>query len=291
MIIVKLKGGLGNQMFQYSIGRQLAIHYQTTLKLDTGFYNSAKEITDITTPRNYQLYNFCLNVAEATEKDLARYSQKKNIAGKLTQFFSGAKLLHEPAFIFDPNFIEYGGNCYLEGYWQSEMYFKNISGVIRNDFNFRPSVKEKNAVMAAKINACNSVSIHIRRGDYFTNPQTNQYHGVCSKEYYLSAIERMRQETDYPHFFFFSDDIRWVQNNFPVNNQFTIVNANDAANAAGDLYLMSLCRHHIIANSSFSWWGAWLNSYTNKKVIAPAKWFNNPLLDTKTLLPENWITL
>ena len=289
MIIVKLKGGLGNQMFQYAIGRQLAIHYKAALKIDTGFYTEKR--IDNTTPRSYQLNNFFLNVQEATAIELARYNVKKNIAGKIIQKISGARMIYEPSFVFDPNFFGYGGNCCLDGHWQSELYFKNINDTIRSDFNFRPLIKEANAVMASKIKACNAVSIHIRRGDYFNNPETNQYHGLCSKAYYLSAIELIQQERSDPHFFFFSDDISWVQNNFSVSDQFTIVSTNDDINGAGDMYLMSLCRYHIIANSSFSWWGAWLNSNSNKMVIAPAKWLTNPLLNTRTLLPENWIKL
>jgi hypothetical protein len=127
--------------------------------------------------------------------------------------------------------------------------------------------------------------MHIRRGDYQNNPTTKEFHGLCSIEYYQRAIKLMNENVDNPHFFVFSDDMNWVRKEYEINGQHTFVDINDESNGTIDMQLMSLCKHNIIANSSFSWWAAWLNNYNKKIVIAPEKWFNNSSIDTSTILP------
>lgn len=290
MIIVKLQGGLGNQMFQYAIGRQLSIHFKTTLKVDNSIYRANQFYENITL-RSYQLNIFSLKVEEATDKEIHYFTKKKDLFGKARKLISRAKIIQESSFLFDPNFKAYGPNCYLIGYWQSELYFKEIAKVIREDFSFKMLPVNENSYIADRIISANSVSMHIRRGDYQNNPTTKEFHGLCSIEYYQRAIKLMNEKVGNPHFFVFSDDMNWVRNNIRINGQHTFVDINDENNGNIDMQLMSLCKHNIIANSSFSWWGAWLNSYNKKIVIAPEKWFNNSSIDTSTILPVSWYKL
>ena len=161
---------------------------------------------------------------------------------------------------------------------------------IRADFTFRLPLENKNAELAKQINQVNAVSLHVRRGDYVNNPKTTATHGLCSLDYYQASIRYVAERVQQPHFFIFSDDIDWVQSNLKIDFPCVYVQHNRGAESYNDMRLMSLCRHHIIANSSFSWWGAWLNPRSEKIVIAPRKWFANQT-DVQDLFPAGWVTL
>jgi len=182
-------------------------------------------------------------------------------------------------------------NIYLDGFWGNEKYFIDIREILLEEFQlFNPS-DEVNMKLAEQIGTCNSVAVHIRRGDYVTNPITYKYHGLCSLDYYERAISEISKTTEDPHFFMFSDDPRWVKENIKTNYPTTYITHNTPAQGHEDLNLMFKCKHNIIANSSFSWWGAWLNINPNKIVYAPSRWANNFSVNTRGFLPENWITL
>ena len=290
MIIVKLQGGLGNQMFQYAMAKQLAILNNTFLKIDRNHFANNNNAANITV-RKYELAIFRLDVAEATIQDINYFTKKSHLLGRIIKKISGAKIINETAYSFDPNYNSYGANCYLNGYWQNEKYFRNISSVIKAEFEFKNTLVDDNAKVCSLVNSSNSVSLHIRRGDYVDNASTNEFHGTCSMEYYRQAISLINTRVDNPHFFIFSDDVDWVKANFKLDILFTIVDINDEDNCGNDLHLISLCKHNIMANSSFSWWGAWLNNNNNKVVIGPKKWFNDTTIDTSTLLPDNWFKI
>jgi len=141
---------------------------------------------------------------------------------------------------------------------------------------------------AERISAVNAVCVHIRRGDYVSNPTTNQFHGNCSLEYYRPAMGIMALKVEDPNYFIFSDDPEWASDSLKGASSMTTVDHNKADRNYEDLRLMSLCKHHIIANSTFSWWGAWLCKYTGKIVIAPRRWFRDELLNTSDLIPTGW---
>ena len=202
----------------------------------------------------------------------------------------GRHFVVEPHFNFWPEIADVPRDCYLTGYWQSEKYFQQASLAIRADFTFRHPLEKHNAEIARKIGQVNSVSLHVRRGDYASNPETNVTHGLCSLEYYQAAIRHVSDRVKQPYFFIFSDDIDWVKDNLETEFPGQYIDHNQGAESYNDMHLMSLCRHHIIANSSFSWWGAWLNPRQDKVVVAPSRWFNNGP-DTKDLLPDNWVSL
>lgn len=291
MIVVKLIGGLGNQLFQYALGRNLALKNNTELKLDISGFETYKL-------HKYGLHHFNIIENFASEKDLMHIkmpsSPVKNflidinckLTGNITQLY-----FKEAHFNFDPNFFKLTDNQYLDGYWQSEKYFKDIKSVIVNDFKIKTAPNSANKKMSESIENSNSISIHIRRGDYITDAKTNNDHGVCSWEYYENAIEKIVNLVENPLFFIFSDDPLWVEKNFEIAYDHIYVNINDADKNYEDLRLMTLCKHHIIANSTFSWWGAWLNLNPDKIIYAPKKWFDNLELNTNDLIPTEWMQI
>lgn len=298
MIIVKLQGGLGNQMFQYAIGRRLALYHNTMLKLDIGINNPDIKNEQLllsheetVTHRKFELGNFNITAELATGSDIDLFKPKKRILHRVKKKLLQAKYIRESTHSFFSGYLKFGGNCYLNGYWQTELYFNEVAQVIRADFKCNSPLDKKNAIIEGLIKSTNAVSLHIRRGDYIHDPATFEYHGACSDTYYKDAIDLILQKVKSPHFFIFSDEPDWVLKNFTLNHPITVVDINDATNGISDLRLMCACNHHIIANSSFSWWGAWLNSSKEKIVVGPAKWFNIASIDTSTIMPDAWYKL
>lgn len=285
LIIAHLSGGLGNQMFQYACARRLAHVNNAVLKLDVTSFGKIKETN---TSRQYGLgaFNVIKDFAMQEEIRLLRKETKSRLLGFLKRRAGKETYVREKDYPGIPNLR---GSVYLEGYWQSEKYFKDIEDIIRKDFTFRTEPYGLNAKIAGVIRNTESVSVHIRRGDYVTNPKVNRDLGVCPPEYYGAAIEKIAKNVKDPHYFVFSDDIQWAKENLKFTHPADFMDQNGPDTACEDMRLMSLCKHHIIANSSFSWWGAWLCGNPNKIVIAPKKWFNKKELDTRDLIPEKWI--
>jgi hypothetical protein len=193
--------------------------------------------------------------------------------------------------VVNNKFHSLSNNTLIEGYWQSEKYFIHQKEVIREKYIFKPPVSDQNFRILTKIINSNSVSVHIRRGDYAGNNIINGIHGLVEKAYYESCISHVSSRIDNPIFFLFSDDIEWVKSNFRfLTEQFEtfFINPNVGNLAFEDLRLMSNCKHNIIANSSFSWWGAWLNNNPEKIVTAPKRWFNDPSINTDDVIPTSW---
>ena len=174
---------------------------------------------------------------------------------------------------------------------KSEKYFSNVEPQIRRDFTFRTPMNSINASIAAQIPAVNAVSLHIRRGDYVSDAKAAATHGLCSIDYYQEAIRYISSKTPDPHFFIFSDDIEWAKENLHIDCHHQYINQNHGSESYNDMRLMSMCRHHIIANSSFSWWGAWLNPSSNKLIITPNNWFARNEKPTSDLIPSTWIAI
>lgn len=292
MIISHIIGGLGNQMFQYAAGRALAKQHNQPLRLDVSGF------------ANYQLHNgFDLARIFVGQTDLATSEDMQRILGwraipriRRLLLRPGFAVLRGNKFVVEPHFRYWAGinrvppNAYLTGYWQSEKYFISIESIIRADFVFKQPVLEKNQQIADEIAQRNAVSLHVRRGDYVKNTQTFATHGVCSLDYYRDAIRHIAERVEQPRFFVFSDDIAWVKDNMRIDLPCHYVDHNHGAESYSDMRLMSLCQHHIIANSSFSWWGAWLNPSSDKIVVAPKRWFAKQA-DVRDLFPPGWITL
>ena len=290
MIIVKLMGGLGNQLFQYAAGRSLAHAKQTELFIDPTFYDNQSGNIE---KRNYSLEAFNIKPAFATKAELNKFDKPGlflKVSDKLRPYYK-KRYYFEQHFHFDTNFFQSASSSVLVGFWQSEKYFHQISDVIRKDFTLTGELSAKTKELQQVIANSNSVSIHIRRGDYVKNPETLRNHGVCEIDYYEAAMKLIAENVSNPDYFVFSDDIAWVKENLTVNRPVTFVNHNDGNHAYEDMYLMSQCKHNIIANSTFSWWAAWLNNNANKIVIAPKKWFNEFNGNTKDLFPAGWMVI
>ena len=295
MIIVRLQGGLGNQMFQYAVGRSLAHFRNTSLKLDDSFLRDRTPREDFTY-RDYELNIFKLNGAMAGEKELKPFFAKpsgflEKVSHLLREVLQPHQVFRQRFFHYDDQFFNCKRNTYLDGYWQSYKYFEPIEEIIRNDFQFKAAPIGKNANLINKLTKEQSVSVHVRRGDYVKHKRANLHHGVCPVEYYQSAMQYVAARVEGAHFYFFSDDIEWVKQNLGKTYQVSYVSHNTGGASFEDMRMMSYCKHNITANSSFSWWGAWLNSNPGKYVIAPEQWFNDTSRDTQDLTPQNWIRL
>jgi hypothetical protein len=296
MIIVELISGLGNQLFQYAAGRALSLRLNTSLKIDRRWFDMNIEKQ---TPRSYGLDPFSLDPIFATEKEIQRlrYPNINSLSGKIITKLDSMKpyykqaVYKEPHFQYDTNFNKASINTYLIGYWQSEKYFTEYAEVIRKDFQFRFPLEGKNQHWANLIQNSNAVSLHVRRSDMVHNPEVAKTHGSCSLDYYINANNLICEGLEHPEFFIFSDDPDWCKENLHLSNPTHYIDNNQGDQSFIDMQLMSLCKHHVIANSSFSWWGAWLNSSTSKRVIAPKRWFADDSRDTSDLLPSSWIRI
>lgn len=292
MIISNIIGGLGNQMFQYAIGKSLAYKLGDTLKVD---------LTDFTKYNLHQGFElnkvFNCNIKVASNLEISKiltwqkyFFIRKIFSKSLFKNLRNKGFVVEPYYHYWQEINNLKGNLYLMGYWQSEKYFIKIKDIIRKDFIFKNLLSDKNKKVAHNISQVNSVSLHVRRGDYITNKK-NYFIGTCDLHYYQKAIEFIKHKITNPFFFVFSDDISWAKKNLPTDLKIFFVDHNNYENSYYDMQLMSLCKHNIIANSTFSWWGAWLNSYFNKVVIAPKKWFADSTYNVEDLIPENWLRI
>jgi len=293
MIIVKLMGGLGNQMFQYALGRRISLLRNTDLKVDSSFLND-KESNH--TNRKFELDVFSLTIPIASEVEMNRFKTiqenkfKKKIQWIAPFIFPYNSIL-EQGHEFNKSILNSPKNSFLIGYWQTEKYFLTIQDLIRKDFAFKNPLEGVNKIYAKEIKKSNSVSIHIRRGDYIHNTEANQFHGSCSWEYYSTALELVKNKVTNVHLYVFSDDMKWVKDNMNFDIPVTYIDNNIAENSYIDMQLMSLCKHNIIANSSFSWWGAWLNNTPEKIVIAPTQWFKDTSVNINDVIPIGWYKL
>ncbi len=294
MIAIRLMGGLGNQMFQYALIRKLSIKNKINFSMDLTFYEN---IADSYTLREYELS--CFNVVESflpaskrpnENLDSKRYTgligKKKLIEDKLKKRDIWT-IYRESHHNFDNKALLCKNNSYLIGYWQTEKYFSDIRKVLLNDFSYKENPNSKNSLFLNQIKSSPSISLHVRRGDYVTNENANQFHGIKDNEYYKSALKKITNNPSRFNIFVFSDDIEWCKKNLNLGTKMIFVTGNKKGSE--DMRLMMNCNHNIIANSSFSWWAAWLNNNPSKIVVAPSKWFNDESINTSDIIPKTWV--
>jgi len=287
-VIVRMMGGLGNQLFQYAAGRTLALATGRGLLLDTSAYREDRL-------RAYQLDRFAIAARPLRRGDVPFFRLRRSRLGAILPRRSRVEIVRErfPARV--PVWPERGrvsdaGTPYLIGYWQSERYFAAAADTIRRELRLRKPADRANAATLESITGCDAVALHVRRGDYVSNPAATAYHGLCGLDYYQAAIRRLCESVAQPHFFVFSDDLDWVRENLDTGHPTTWVGDN-ADTPWEDLRLMAACRHFIVANSSFSWWGAWLGEWPGKQVIAPARWFQADHGGEGEIVPAAWLRM
>ena len=278
MIVSTVMGGLGNQMFQYAAGRALSLRSDKGLRLDLGWFDSPPAHL---TPRRYELDCFQIHAELCSVYPPTRAERIRELFGVSPRVWS------EVPFRFEPRMLAAADNVRLVGYWMDERYFQEFSSELRGDFAFHDSLSGRNRELAERIRSETAVSVHVRRKDYVTNRTVAKFHGSLDLDYYLAAGQRIIDDVRDPHFFIFSDDPDWCRANLDLGGRTTYVDHN--SRGSDDLRLMSMCSHHVIANSSFSWWGAWLNPRDEKLVVAPARWVADRSVDTSRVVPDDWL--
>ncbi|MFL9879114.1 alpha-1,2-fucosyltransferase [Herbaspirillum rhizosphaerae] len=286
MIVTRLIGGLGNQMFQYAAGRALAQRLGVDLYIDRRAFENYET-------HAFGLQHFAAKLLDAAPRDLPGMQRESRLNRWLRRFSGGAmRVVTESAFTFDPAVLALPDGIYIDGYWQSEQYFADVIQTIRDDFRIATPPSPENQAWLKKIDSVLSVSLHVRRGDYVSNASASAVHGTCDLDYYRRSVSKLVEQAGKEiELFVFSDDPGWVAENLQLPHPTHFVRHNNADTNYEDLRLMSACRHHIIANSTFSWWGAWLDSRSDSIVVAPRQWFRGDKPDARDLVPERWIRL
>jgi len=293
MIIVNFEGGLGNQMFQYAAGLAVAKNIGSSIKCTLDLLGSHR------TKRIYELYDVFgveISVASSQELSLLLGPMRKNKQVRKVLAKPSAKFLRNKFFISDDHsvFVEnLASHCisgaYLHGYWQSEKYFKGAEQSIQSCFTFPTLGNDNDLRIVNEMSGCYSIGVHVRRGDYLASSQSGSIHNVLPLSYYKSAINRLHTEQPDAKLFVFSDDINWARQHIqPLSTKTVFVNHNQGKTAFRDMQLLALCDAIITANSSFSWWAAWLNSKSHKRIIAPNKWFSQDRMSSENILPPTW---
>ena len=282
MIIVQITGGLGNQMFQYAMGRSLSEQSSMPLKLDISSYENYK-------PHSFLLDRLNIKAEIASREEINQVKKKKREFKFPFTNRRSINYVKEEGFTFNPEVLKLKTSTYFSGYWQSEKYFKNIETHIRKEFVLKKELAQSREKIFKEILASRKpVSIHVRRGDYVSNAKANAFHGTCEPEWYAKAIQEIRKNSVEITPVVFSDDIDWVKKNIELDCNVIWVEPDEDGHDFEDMYLMSVCQNHITANSTFSWWGAWLNPNKDKRVIVPNKWFNSQSMKTIDLIPAGW---
>lgn len=285
MIRLILTGGLGNQMFEYATAKALALKLDKELNLD--LYALQKKTKGIKRDFELDIFDIDLKISSSWKTKLLVklfpfVEQNRTFFQKTVNYFRDYS-----AIVYLPAFQELEGNVILHGHFQNEKYFKQYETIIRKEFTFKHPLKGQNLQIAQQMEKSNSVAIHIRRGDYVTDSNF----ALCTKEYYQEAMDRIKREVENPVFFIFSQDFDWINENLTFDKEEVhFIDWNRGKDSYLDMQLMSLCKHNIIANSSFSWWAAWLNKNPEKRIFAPARWFRKEERneDLKDFYPQGW---
>ena len=283
MIITEINGGLGNQLFQYAAGLSLSLRHQTQLKTAVQFKNSD-------TSRSLGLSHFNLNLIEATQEDVNQLYSGSAV-DRAIQAVLPAQFKHvykEKHFAYQSGFEKLGSNVYLKGYWQSERYFSTIANQVKDLFTLQPHFYSNIIPLIEEINQTESVSIHVRKGDYLQHPYSD-YYASLESTYYNNALAALQENLPQLKLYVFTDDPKWVKENLALPIPYTLISGVQTRSMYEDFQAMLSSKYHIIANSSFSWWTAWLSAREGKKVVAPIEWFKNGPSDTADLIPKSWL--
>lgn len=292
-VVAHLNGGMGNQMFQYAAGLALAARHRAALVLDISWFAQNVGVAGVT-QRTYALAAFDL------EAKLTQHAGKPNLAQRALRKLQrhipwrlgeeGA--YHERSFRYDEGFFATPVPVQLHGYFQSQRYFSGVEGELRTAFGMPREMSAATQAMLTRIQGTRAICVHVRRGDYVSNPAASDFHGLCGLDYYDQGLRQvLTDDAEGAECFVFSDDPQWVRENMRLPLPMTVVDINGPDAAHQDLWLMAACRHFVIANSSLSWWGAWLGAHPQKRVVAPLAWFKSTQHDVTDLIPSEWMRL
>lgn len=281
MVISRITSGLGNQLFQYACGRAVSLRQGVPLKLDLGNFRDFQN-------RRYGLDAFRIEATEATPDEIRELLNTDTFWHRLTTPPARRRVRHEQGFAFDETILQAGPDVYLSGYWQSPRYFADGEAALRRELTWWMPPPAETRRFLEKMDDRTAVAVHVRRGDYVSNPGYAKRFGALPPTYYERALGYLADRVEGLHAFVFSDEPAWVKIHFPQTVPLTIVEGNPATE---DLRLMAACRYHVIANSTFSWWGAWLAPFPDKTVLAPARFFNDPNLPDRDLVPDDWVRI
>jgi len=298
MIYSAIIGGLGNQMFQYAVGRACSEREKTILKLDTTGFETYPH-------HSYSLQHFNIIENYASRKEVRRFhwlrdaisTQPPHFLYRILRKMKIAKqalnalgYVRESQRTYDSSVVKLSGTRYLDGYWHTEKYFKDIETILRKEFSLKQPMGKVGQEFAANIHSQNTpICLHVRRGDFANNPEVSAHHGVTPLSYYYDAVKVLARKVENPHFFIFSDSLDWAKENISLPYPMSFVGQGADKNHE-DIILMSYCKHHILSNSTFGWWGAWLANSPDQVVIAPKKWLAKEI-DISDRLPESWIQM
>ena len=286
-MISRIRAGLGNQLFQYAAARAVALRLGVPLRLHPLFY--AQDSL-----RSYRLDAYGLPARPALDRELRWVLTPLHGSPKVRALVEGVNrllpfdrrwLVEESSMRFDPRIARLDHPVYLTGFWQCERYFDGHADTIRQELTLRTPVPECYKAVVDAIDGCQSVAIVVRRGDYLGIPNTQ---GLCTQDYYTRALDAITARVPQRRLFVFSDDIPWCRAHLIVEPGTTFVESATRHAPEEDLRLLSRCRHFILANSTFAWWGAWLSSNVEKLVVAPSRWMQDsePYTD---ILPPQWL--
>jgi hypothetical protein len=290
-VVAKLKGGLGNQLFQYAVARAISVAENKRLLFDTGYFN-------LDYKRQYMLDRFHIpqRFIGGKESMLLRFSldPRRQILRRLAKTVAPGfvfNVIHDRECGFQPDVFGHRESLWLEGYWQSETYFQNATEVVTRELRPGAPVTGPASAMLEDIQRSLSVCVHVRRGDYAADPEVNRIHGLCQPEYYDRAARYILSLLCDPVFFVFSDDFAWVRQNIRLPGKCILADFGGSQSDLCDFELMRACKHFVLANSSFSWWAAWLAESPNKIAVAPQKWFADPRLSLVDPVPKSWVRM
>jgi hypothetical protein len=287
-VVAGITSGLGNQMFQYAAARRLA------------HVNGAELLLYIVKQRPgthavYGLHRFQIAGRMATDTEAGGLKKPRKLRKRLAKLFPGLlpadpELIRDETAQFDPAVLNLRRNVKLSGYWQCERYFEDVASLIRQEFSLSEPLDARNSATLARIQSGPAAFLHVRRGDYVTNAAINSAFGTCTEEYYRQAAGLLRERIGPElQFFVFSNDPEWVREKKIGGEDAEVIDWN-ADRPERDLTLMRACQHAVVANSSFSWWGAWLGDGGERIVIAPRVWFQSRS-DSEEIVPDRWLKL
>ncbi len=289
MAVVNIIGGLGNQLFQYAFGKYIEKNFKVNLKFDIHTDLVANNFTT----RNLDIEKLNVSLPIATNEEIKKYKYYSNgLFSRLERKLAQKRIAFHSKYIVQQNahslLQRFDINSYYDGYWQCYEYIDDVKDVLLNEIKIPTDFYSKHNDILNEFNTSNSVAIHIRRDDYINVKVNAELFEVCEMNYYNHAIQIIEEKYPDAKFYIFTQDIEWAKENFLKEN-FTFIEGNSAID---DMLLMSFCKHNIIANSTFSWWSAWLNRNTSKIVLAPKKWYKGKRnQQTDNLIPPNWLRI